>query len=91
MCVQARIRVDPADISGQDMSVGPAAPWSYGLVGAVCDGLGGLWNEFWGVSGLGGGWLGVLGPGGLVLEGVVLSEGVSGLCLWEVNGTTPNG
>ena len=29
--------------------------------------------------------------GGLVLEGVVLSEGVSGLCLWEVNGTTPNG
>ena len=39
----------------------------------------------------GGGWLGVLGPGGLVLEGVVLSEGVSGLCLWEVNGTTPNG
>ena len=25
VCVQARIRVDPADISGQDMSVGPAA------------------------------------------------------------------
>ena len=25
MCVQARIRVDPADISGQDMPVGPAA------------------------------------------------------------------
>ena len=66
-------------------------PWCYGLVGADCDGLGGLWNEFWGFLVWGGVWLGVLGPGGLVLVGVVLSEGGSGLCLWEVNGTTPNG
>ena len=39
-------------------------PWCYGLVGADCDGLGGLWNEFWGVSGLGGGLVGCFGPWG---------------------------
>ena len=61
------------------------------MVGADCDGLGGLWNEFWGVSGLGGGLVGGFGPWGAGFGGVVLSEGVSGLCLWEVNGTTPNG
>ena len=39
-------------------------PWCYGLVGADCDGLGGLWNEFWGVSGFGGGLVGCFGPWG---------------------------
>ena len=39
-------------------------PWCYGLVGADCDGLGGLWNEFWGVSGLGGGFGWCFGPWG---------------------------
>ena len=66
-------------------------PWCYGLVVLIVTAWAACGTSSGGFLVWGGVWLGVLGPGGLVLEGVVLSEGVSGLCLWEVNGTTPNG